>query len=110
MTDALQMAVAFGSIVMIIKIITDNVIRKRLIDKGMVDDKVKFLYNGSPKAKALTNLKWGIVLVGIGLAALIGHLFPDHVDEGATIGLMFIFAGVGFLVYYIVLARTVDKN
>ena len=110
MTDALQMAVAFGSIVMIIKIISDNVIRKRLIDKGMVDDKVKFLYNGSPRAKALANLKWGIVLIGIGLAALIGYLFPDHIDEGATIGMMFVFAGIGFLSYYIALSRSTDKS
>jgi hypothetical protein len=105
MSEAVQMAVVFGAIVMIIKIITDTVTRNRLIEKGLVDEKVKFLYNGGSRARALNNLKWGMVLIGIGVAALAGSLAPDHFDEAGVLGLMFIFGGVGFLVYYILLAR-----
>lgn len=105
MSNALQMAVAFFAIVAIFKIIADTVVRKRLIDKGMVDDKIKFLYNGSAKAKALANLKWGIVLIGIGLAALLSYIFPDFISEGGAVGLIFIFAGIGFLIYYFLLSR-----
>lgn len=105
MSDALQMAVAFGSIAIMLKIITDMVTRHKLIDKGLVDEKVKFLYNGGSRSRALNNLKWGMVLIGIGVAALAGSLAPDYFDEAGVLGLMFIFGGVGFLAYYILLAK-----
>jgi hypothetical protein len=105
MSDALQMAVAFGAIVMIVKIATDTATRHKLIQKGLVDEKIKFLYNGGKYAKALSNLKWGMVLVGIGVAALAGNFAPDYFEEAGTLGLMFIFGGIGFLVYYALLAK-----
>jgi len=110
MSDALQMAVAFGAIVMIVKIATDTATRHKLINKGLVDEKIKFLYNGGSYARALNNLKWGMVLVGIGAAALIGNFSPDYFEEGGTLGLMFVFGGIGFLVYYALLARATKKE
>ncbi|MFC1476048.1 DUF6249 domain-containing protein, partial [Candidatus Zixiibacteriota bacterium] len=75
-----------------------------------VDEKIKFLYNGGTYAKALSNLKWGMILVGIGMAALVGNFAPDHFAEAGTLGLMFIFGGFGFLVYYALLARHEKQN
>jgi drug/metabolite transporter (DMT)-like permease len=110
MEETLQMAIVFVSIIAVIKIISDNVVRKRLIDKGMVDEKIKYLYNGSPRSKALSNLKWGIVLIGIGLAAIIAQVSrEDWVDRGGAIGLMFVFGGVGYLTYYFLMSREADK-
>ena len=68
MEDAIQMAVVFGTMILITKLLVDYFTRKRLIDKGLVDEKVKFLYNGSSHSRALNNLKWGMVLIGIGTA------------------------------------------
>lgn len=110
MSDALQMAVAFGAIVIIVKIATDTATRHKLISKGLVDEKVKFLYNGGSYARALNNLKWGMILVGIGIAALIGNFAPEHFEEAGTLGLMFIFGGIGFLVYYALLARATREH
>jgi len=111
MEDALQMAVVFFSVVAIVKIISDNTIRRRLIDKGLVDEKIKFLYNGSSRTKALSNLKWGIVLIGIGAAAIIAQISrEDWVDRGGAIGLMFIFGGIGYLTYYFLMSREAHKE
>lgn len=110
MTDALQMAIVFFAIVAVVKIIADTMTRRRLIEKGLVDEKIKFLYHGSPEAQALSNLKWGIVLIGIGLAALLSFWFPNTVSEEGTIGLMFIFAGMGFLAYYFFAPKKLNQN
>lgn len=83
-----------------IKTICDYKTRKHLIDKGLVDEKVKFLYDSGANVKALSNLKWGIVLIGIGLAAIFSYWWPGTFHEEGTIGLMFLFAGIGFLAYY----------
>ena len=47
-------------------------------------------------------MKWGLVLIGIGLALFIGQLFPYDIKEEITIGGMFFLAGVGFLIYYFI--------
>ncbi len=110
MTDAIQMAVVFGTMVLITKFIVDYFTRKRLIDKGLVDEKVKFLYNGSSYSRALNNLKWGMVLIGIGIAALAGNFAPQTFDETGTLGLMFVLGGLAFIIYYILLSLTIKKE
>ncbi len=101
-TEAIIPISIFGAMVWIIRIICDYKTRNRLIDKGLVDEKVKFLYQGGDQSRALSNLKWGIVLIGIGAAAMISYWFPRSFSEEGTIGLMFLFAGFGFLTYYFV--------
>ncbi|MFH1687591.1 MAG: DUF6249 domain-containing protein [bacterium] len=100
LADAVAPVAVFFGIGWMIKIICDYKTRKHLIDKGLVDEKVKFLYGSGADAKALSNLKWGVVLIGIGLAAIFSYWWPDTFHEEGTIGLMFLFAGIGFLAYY----------
>ena len=91
--------VIFGVVGWIVKIVTDANTRRHLIDKGLVEEGVKNLY---PKtiSQALSNLKWGLVLMGIGVAAMISFWFPDTISEEGTLGLICIFAGIAFLIYY----------
>ena len=96
--------VIFGAAAFVIKVISDNRIRRRIIESGQVDEKVKYLYfkNGKKMFDPLSNVKWGMVLVGIGLALLLGQLFPYDITETMTIGFMFLFAGIAFLIYYFI--------
>jgi hypothetical protein len=101
MTEAVIIVPAiFLSFVLMIKIISDNRIKKMLIERGKVDENIKFLYQSIAARDPLSSVKWGLVLIGIGLAFLLGQLFPYSVSDEAVIGLMFLFAGIGFLVYY----------
>ena len=98
--------VMFGTLVLIIKIISDNRIRTKLIESGQVDEKAKFLYLRGDKRPAdpLSSVKWGMVLVGVGLALIIGQFVNQFMYfgdvEGFTFGLMCLFAGIAFLIYY----------
>jgi hypothetical protein len=110
LVDAVVPITIFGAVVWIIKIVCDYKTRNRLIDKGLVDEKVKFLYRGGEQNRSLANLKWGIVLIGIGVAALVSYWFPRSFSEEGTIGLMFLFAGFGFLTHYFVAASREKKE
>jgi len=90
----------FFAIAYIIKVISDNRLRHRLIERGQVDETVKDLFNENLELKALSSVKWGLVLIGIGLALFVGQMFPYDVREEMTIGSMFFLAGVGFLAFY----------
>ena len=100
MSEVLIPAIIFFSIVAIVKIVSDNKIKNRLIEKGVEDTKPKRILESSVELHALSSLKWGMVLVGIGLAAFISELFPRYQSDEVLIGLIFLFAGIAFLVYY----------
>lgn len=102
MEDVLIPAIIFSSIVAIVKILADRNTRNKLIDKGLVDEKVRNLLSMQHELSTLSNLKWGMILVAIGAAALLGRAvgFYWDGDDEAMLGLMFVCAGVAFLAYY----------
>jgi len=99
MDDALVVGIIFFSIVAIVKIVSDGNIKKRLIDKGLAEEKVRHLFVPA-ELSVLSNLKWGMVLFGIGVAALLSNLLPYRWSDEGTFGLILVFAGLGFLIYY----------
>ena len=103
-TEIVIVPVIFGACVWIVKMVLDAHTRNRLIDKGLVEEGVKNLY---PRiiSPAQSNLKWGLVLLGIGVASMISFWFPDVISEEGTLGLICIFAGAAFLVYSAVASK-----
>jgi len=101
MQDVLIVAIVFAAIVTVLKLLVDANTRSKLIQKGLVDEKAKYLFSKSDHP-VRSNLKWGLVLVGIGAAFLIRQLFDYYFDDTTILGFMFLFAGIGFLVYYTV--------
>ena len=95
----------FIVIAYIIKVISDNRVRNRLIEKGQLDKNMNDLFNNNVQQKSLHSMKWGLVLIGLGLALFIGQLFPYDIKEEITIGGMFFLAGVGFLIYYFIVKK-----
>jgi len=98
----------FLAVAMIVKIITDNRTRQKLIDKGMVDEKVKFLFLKGQE-EPMTSLKWGLVLIAIGIGLTLNMLFPSIAESPASIGIMFLFAGVAFIGYYMIIKNKVKE-
>jgi len=100
MEAPLIVAIVFGSIVAVVKIISDSRIKSRLIEKDVADERVRRLFQTSVELHSLSSLKWGMVLVGIGLAAFISEAFPRYRSDEVLFGLIFVFAGVAFLIYF----------
>ena len=119
MDDLLPMVVVgiiFGTLVMIVKTLSDNRVRKSLIESGQIDEKAKYLYLNARKREMdpLSSVKWGMVMIGVGLALLIGQFINQYTyhggPEGITIGLMFLFAGIAFLIYYRMKKNQPDRS
>jgi uncharacterized membrane protein len=100
MTDALITAIVFLSIVSVIKILADARTRNKIIEQGIPDENLKRYLEATTEKHALSSLKWGMVLLGIGLAALISQAFPHYIEEEVGFGLILVFAGLAFLIYY----------
>ncbi|HEX9970481.1 MAG TPA: DUF6249 domain-containing protein [bacterium] len=101
--------VIFIVIAVIVKVLSDNRVRRLAIEKGIVNEDMKFLYSDRFEGKVPSSLKWGFVLIGIGLALFIGQMAPSSITEEITVGGMFFFAGVGLVIYYFVANRIYKK-
>jgi Na+-transporting methylmalonyl-CoA/oxaloacetate decarboxylase beta subunit len=108
--EMLPLVVFFGVGAYVVKIILENATRRKLIDKGMVDENVKYLYMDKPTSQTLSALKWGIVAIGIGVAIFIGQMVQYDLREEVTIGCMFIFGGLALVIYYPIANRVVQKH
>jgi hypothetical protein len=109
MEDAIIVGIVFFSIVSVVKIIADATTRRRLLDKAASDpDAVQNLYV-HPEMANLSSIKWGMVLIGIGLAWMISLWMPHYWHDETVFGLMFLLAGIGMLAYYPIAQRKIKK-
>ena len=110
MQEVLIVLIIFTSIVYVIKSILDHRLRRRLIDSGNLDEKSTRLIFQSDNSKLqyLNAIRWGLVLIGIGAALFLGNLFPVHITQEMTIGFIFFFSGLAFLVYYFLMKKEVE--
>ena len=107
-----NLLIIFGAIVMVIKTVSDNRLRQKLIERGQIDENAKSLFAKQP-AEWLTGLnavKWGMVLIGIGLAVIAGRIFDFQYQDEISWGLALIFSGVAFLIYYSMYKKAEAEN
>ena len=97
----------------LVKVVLENRLRQKLIEKGLVDEKAKLLFESRPLAQSLSSLKWGMVLIAMGLAFLITfglhRWVPADIRGEMTAGAVFFMAGLGMIAYYAI-ARGREKK
>jgi hypothetical protein len=82
--------------------------RMTIVERGLKPEDMKALYErGSFQLSFGSSLKWGIVLVGIGLAVLVGMWLRQayDVEGGVFPGLIALFGGLGLVVYYMIAGK-----
>ncbi len=107
--DVIVPIVIFGSFVYAWRILLDYKTRKLLIEKGLVDDKVKVLFEKPTEAHLPSALKWGMVLIAIGLAIFIGRMMPDAQEE-YTVAFAALFGGIALVLYHTVAYRRLKNR
>ncbi len=98
----------------LVKVVSENRLRQKLVDKGMVDEKSKLLLESRLPVQTDGALKWGIVLIGVGLAFMfafgIQRWLPAAIHEEVTAGAVFFMAGLGMIIYYIIARNRENKG
>jgi hypothetical protein len=110
LNEVLIPIVVFAGFAFIIKIILDYATRRKLIDKGMVDESIKYLYLARPEGQVASSLKWGMIAIGIGAAIFVGQMVRPSLQEEITIGCMFLFGGIGLVIYYAITRKTIERS
>jgi hypothetical protein len=99
----------FGSFAYMFRIWLEYKTRKLLVEKGLVDEKVKFLYHQAADAQIPSSLKWGMVLIAMGLAIFVAQQVAYN-EEEYVIAFMALFGGIAMLVYHFLAMRWIKSN
>ncbi|NBB74388.1 MAG: hypothetical protein GVY35_11995 [Bacteroidetes bacterium] len=100
----------FAAIVWIVKIVSDNRIRRKVLDQRVSDELAEaILKKDTSRPSALGALKWGLIVIGLGGALVLLEMFSVDVDEPLAYGLMFLAAGGGLVAYYLIAAEDEEK-
>lgn len=91
----------FICIAVVIISLSNNRLKKKLIELGHVDENAINLLGKSMQYK-FNSLKWGLILFFGGLGLVIITFFPGHLrsDSPLPFGIEIIMISLGFLTYY----------
>jgi hypothetical protein len=93
--------VVFLFIAIITKLILDYRLRNRIIEKGAAEENLKLLLPPNSSHTNLSSLKWGMVLVGLGLGIIVGQEYDWRRGDGEfTVAFMLIFGGFALALFY----------
>ncbi|HOT96670.1 MAG TPA: hypothetical protein PLN61_02870 [bacterium] len=95
---------AFAMVVLMVKILSDNKLKRQMIEKGVTAEILQALFAQPVRENAPTSLKWGLVLSGVGLGALVGTIYGDGQDI-FTLASMLLFGGLALIIFYFLAAR-----
>jgi di/tricarboxylate transporter len=88
--------------------------RMRIIEKGFTPEEAKKFFNESEKKprNRFSALKWGIILLFLGAGIFLSNILSQFYDfgDGILIGLVILFLGAGYLIYYLIISRTLKNN
>ncbi|MBN1465179.1 hypothetical protein JXA02_05415 [candidate division KSB1 bacterium] len=103
--------VLFGVIAYIVKIAAENRTRRILIEKGEINENLKYLFADKLAYAVPSSLKWGMVLIAVGLAFFISRAVNLGMDdETALFALMFLFGGIALVIYYFIGTRMLKNQ
>lgn len=105
------LATIFIGIYIAIKVITDYILKKKMIEKGYVDQESQALFKQEQSiSNRYASLKWGLIIFCGGLALILLEFIPYEAEYSPLpYGLIAIFVAGGFLVYYFLVKSKMEK-
>lgn len=98
-----------GSIFFFTKIMTDYILKKKMIDKGFVNEDTQAIFKKHVDENKYSALKWGLIILFGGLALMIMEFIPTSPESPLPYGMLAFFISLGFLIYYFVMKKEEGK-
>ncbi|MBX2895202.1 MAG: hypothetical protein KF763_07160 [Cyclobacteriaceae bacterium] len=101
---------SFGTaIYLFTKVMTDYILKKKMIEKGFVNDDTQAIFKQHTSDGRYSSLKWGLIIFFAGLALVIMEFIPTGPDSPLPYGLFALSVSLGFLIYYYVIKKELNK-
>ena len=111
--DILMPIAIFGgfgtTLVLFTRSITDYILKKRMIDKGFVNEDTQAIFKRHTTENKFSALKWGLIIFFAGFSLILLEYIPHEADSPLPYGLFALFVSLGFLIYYFMVKKELDK-
>ncbi len=91
------------------KVMTDYVLKKRMIEKGFVNDETQAIFKEHSADNRYSSLKWGLIIFFAGFALVMMEFIPTGPDSPLPYGLFALSVSLGFLIYYFIVKKELHK-
>lgn len=98
--------------VLIVYFLSRNNERRALIEKGITPAELRDLGATKGEIRPLTNLKWGLLGIFVGLGLIVGGWLYDvyNFEEYIYFACMLVSGGIGLVVFYFIASRKLEKS
>jgi len=98
-----------GSLYFFTKVLTEYILKKKMIDKGYVNEDTQAVFKRHTDENKYAALKWGLIIFFGGLALIIMEFIPTSPESPLPYGLFAFFISFGFLLYYFIVKKESNK-
>jgi hypothetical protein len=100
----------FGAaIVLFARTLTDYILKKKMIEKGYVNDDTQAIFKRHTDENRYSSLKWGLIIFFGGLSLIIMEYLNYDNQSPLPYGLFAVFVSLGFLIYYFLVKKDLNK-
>jgi hypothetical protein len=92
------------------KVLSDNWTKRKLLEARVSDDVIRSLFRKESDPEIFAALKWGMVLVALGLGLIASQQLQTSFNEPMAWGVVLVFGGMGLLAYYAVARALVRRD
>ena len=95
----------------VIKFITDYLLKKKMVDKGYVTEENQALFKKQLNDEnKYSSLKWGLIIFFGGLSLILLEYIPYSNESPLPFGVVALSIAIGFLTYYFIVKKETDKQ
>lgn len=97
----------FGSTILFITILTNYSLKRKLIDKNMVNEETANIFKSVSSRQ--NSLKWGLIILFAGIGLIIIDAMNLDNDDAMPYGIEAVCIAIGFLAYYFLVKNEDEK-
>lgn len=107
--DVLMPLTILGTIgttmVLFTRTIADYILKKKMIDKGFVNEDTQAIFKRNTDENKYSSLKWGLIILFAGLSLVVMEYIQYDSRSPLPYGLFAVFVSLGFLIYYFIIKK-----
>jgi hypothetical protein len=95
-----------ASIYFFTKVLTDYILKKKMIDKGYVTEEAQHIFREYRKDEnTKSSLKWGLIILSGGIGLIVIDSLKVEPDTTLPYGIFAVAISLGYLAYYFLVKR-----
>jgi hypothetical protein len=100
----------FGTtIVLFARTLTDYILKKKMIEKGFVNEDTQAIFKRHSDENKYSSLKWGLIIFFGGFSLIIMEYLNYSNQSPLPYGLFAVSVSLGFLIYYYLVKKDLNK-